>query len=106
MVGTLLSWAMAKRALLVTLASGFLALGAPPWAGADILPGTPTTTVPSSLFDPPPGTLSSPLPANQFLLPIEITGAIGLQDWSFDLNFDDSIVSPVDAGGLYQSVYQ
>ena len=105
MIRRLLFRAMAKRALLVALASGFLALVASPWAGAGILVGTPTTTVPSSLFDPL-NTLSSPLPANEFLLPIEITGAIGLQDWSFDLNFTDGVVSPVDAGGLYQSVYQ
>ena len=105
MIQGLLFPAVAKRALLVALASGFLALVAPPWAGAAILPGTTTTTVPSCLSDPL-GTLSSPLPANQFLLPIEITGASGLQDWSFDLNFTDGVVSPVDAGGFFQSVYQ
>ena len=70
-----------------------------------ISPGTPTTTVPSALFDPL-SSLSSPLPAGQFLLPIEISGANGLQDWSFDLLFDTSVVNPADDGGLYQSVYQ
>jgi hypothetical protein len=94
-----------KRGLLLALASGFLALVAPPWAEAGILPGTPTTSIPSSLFDPL-GSLSPPLPANEFLLPIEITSANGLQDWSFDLNFTDGVVTPVDAGGLFQSVYQ
>src|SRR5262245_55712117 len=93
-----------KRGLLAVLASGFLALIAPPSATAGILTGTPTTSIPSSLFDPL-GSLSSPLPANEFLLPIEITGANGLQDWSFDLNFTDGVVNPVDAGGLFQSVY-
>ena len=63
-----------KRAFLVALACAFLALVAPPWAGAGLLLGPPTTTVPSSLFDPV-GSLSSPLPGNEFLLPIEITGA-------------------------------
>ena len=107
MIRRVLCRAVAKRALLIALASGFLALVASPWAGAGILFGTPTTTVPSSLFDPlNPPTLSSPLPANEFLLPIEITGASGLQDWSFDLNFTAGVVSPLDAGGLYQSVYQ
>ena len=105
MIRRLLFRAMAKRALLVALASGFLALVASPWVGAGILPGTPTTSIPSSLSDPL-STLSSPLPANEFLLPIEITGANRLQDWNFDLNFTDGVVSPVDAGGLFQSVYQ
>lgn len=72
---------------------------------ATITPGLPTTSVPSDLFDPL-STLSSPLPDSEFLLPIEITGANGLQDWGFDLNFTDGVVIPVDAGGLYQSVYQ
>jgi hypothetical protein len=105
MIRRLLSRAMAKRALLAALASGFLALLIPPSAGAGLLLGTPTTTVPSSLIDPL-SSLSSGLPANDFLLPIEITGASGLQDWSFDLNFTDGVVSPADAGGLFQSVYQ
>jgi len=97
--------AAGKFALLVALANGFLALAFSPMTGAAILAGTPTTSVPSSLFDPL-GTLSSPLPANEFLLPIEITGAGGLQDWSFDLNFAAGIVAPLDVGGLFQSVYQ
>ena len=81
----------------------FLACGL---VGAAVIsPGTPTNTVPSSLFDPL-ATLSSPLPADEFLLPIEITGANGLQDWSYDLLFDASVVGPLDVGGLYQSIYQ
>src|SRR4029077_795351 len=72
---------------------------------AVITPGTPTTTVPAALFDPL-ATLTSPLPANEFLLPIKIAGANGLQDWSFDLTFDGSVVAPLDLFGLYQSVYQ
>jgi len=94
-----------KRAFLVALASAFLALVAPTWAGAGLLLGTPTTTVPTSLVDPL-GSLSTPLPDNEFLLPIEIVGASGLQDWSFDLNFADGVVTPLDVGGLFQSVYQ
>lgn len=70
-----------------------------------ISPGTPTNSVPGTLFDPL-STLASPLPADEFLLPVEITGANGLQDWSYDLLFDASVVSPLDVGGLYQSVYQ
>jgi len=93
-----------RGALIASLGFGLLALVATPWAGAGVTPGTPTTTVPSSLVDPL-GNLS-PLSPGQFLLPIEITGAIGLQDWSFDLNFNDTVVSPADVGGLFQSVYQ
>ena len=72
---------------------------------AVISPGTPTTNVPSSLFDPL-SSLSTPLPVNQFLLPVEITDVNGLQTWSFDLLFDASVVTPADDFGLYQSVYQ
>jgi len=72
---------------------------------AVIAPGTPTTSVPSSLFDPL-SSLSSALPVNQYLLPVEITGVNGLQDWSFNLLFEASVVTPADDGGLYQSVYQ
>ena len=70
-----------------------------------VTPGTPTTTVPTDLIDPV-STLSSPLPLGEFLLPIEISGAIGLQDWTFNLNFDSAVANPMDSGGLYQSVYQ
>lgn len=70
-----------------------------------IAPGAQTTSPPAALFDPF-ATLADPLPSGQFLLPIEITGASGLQSWSFDLTFDDTVVAPLDVGGLYQSVYQ
>ncbi len=70
-----------------------------------ITPGTPTTGVPVSLHDPL-ATLADPLPAGRFLLPVEVSGASGLLDWSFDLAFDDAVVAPLDAGGLFQHVYQ
>ena len=95
---------MAKRSTLRALVA-LLFLVVFGLARAAILPGTPTTTIPSSLVDPL-SSLSSPLPADAFLLPIEITGANGLQDWSFDLNFDDGVVAPLDVGGLFHSVYQ
>jgi PEP-CTERM motif len=72
---------------------------------AVIEPGTQTTSVPAAIYDPLL-TLTDPLPMGQFLLPIEITGASGLQDWSFDLTFDENVVAPLDVSGLYQSVYQ
>ena len=72
---------------------------------AVIAPGGQTTTVPATLYDPL-STLTAPLPAGQFLLPIEVTGAIDLQDWSFDLTFDGTVVAPLNLGGLYEGVYQ
>jgi hypothetical protein len=39
-------------------------------------------------------------------LPVDITGANGLQDWSFDLHFDASKVAPLDLSGLFNWVYQ
>lgn len=77
----------------------------PASAAPTISAGSPSTSVPAALYDPF-GSLVPPLPAEQFLLPVEITGATGLQDWGFDLTFDASVVSPIDVGGLYQSVYQ
>jgi hypothetical protein len=74
---------------------------------AVIAPGAQTTNVPAALDDPlTPATLVDPLPAGQFLLPIEISGASSLQNWSFDLTFDETVVEPLDVGGLYFSVYQ
>ena len=90
--------------LALWLAIAFSSLG-PNGNAAVISPGTPTTNVPSSLSDPL-STLSSPLSTGQFLLPVDITGANGLQDWSFDLHFDASRVAPLDLGGLFNWVYQ
>ena len=100
---------MLNRTLCLGVALAALVAVSMPRAEATVISaGTPTTSVPSSLSDPlsslpsPP----SPLPAGEFLLPIEITGAAGLQSWSFDVLFDDTIATPFDAGGLTQSVYQ
>ncbi len=73
---------------------------------ASISSGTQTNSIPGALVDPLSSLPPSPLSADDFLLPIEITGARGLQDWSFDLGFNASTVAPLDLGGLYQSVYQ
>lgn len=72
---------------------------------APITAGTPITQVPAALSDPL-ATLADPLPDGQWLLPIEIAGASGLQDWRFDLGFDASVVTLLGVGGLFQSVYQ
>src|SRR5262245_39596428 len=70
---------------------------------AIISTGTALTTVPPDLDDPLPPPLT--LGPGQFLLPIKITGAGGLQDWSFDLTFDGSVVTLVNLFDLYDSVY-
>jgi len=84
----------------------FLGLGlfAAPGRAAIISAGSPTTTVPAALDDPI-ATLTSPLPAGEILVPIVITGAAGLQNWSFDLTYNGSVVQPLDLGGFFQSVY-
>jgi hypothetical protein len=89
--------------LTLVLCLGFFAAAS---RAAIISAGTPTTTVPGALDDPLiPPTLTSPLPAGQILVPIEITGALGLQNWSFDLTYDGNVVQPLNVGGLFQSVY-
>jgi len=95
--------ALRRLLILPALAAAVFVSGA--LHAAVIAPGTQTSNVPVALYDPF-STLTDPLPAGQFLLPIEITGVSGLQNWSFDLTFDDSVVAPLDVGGLYQSVYQ
>lgn len=92
-----------RRTFVVALLLAFCSFAAVGRA-AVISPGSPTTTVPTDLDDPL-GSLTSPLPADQFLLPIVITGTNGLQDWIFDLTFDGSVVTLLDVGGLFQSVY-
>lgn len=98
-IGKALSGLLAVAALAVTLfVSGAV-------SAAVIAPGLQTSNVPVALSDPL-STLTDPLPVGQFLLLIEISGASGLQDWSFDLTFDGNVVAPLDVGGFFQSVYQ
>lgn len=80
---------------LVLTAAGLL-----PMAGAQALvisAGSPVTVVPDYV--------SAVLGAEQFLLPIEVREAANLQDWSFDLVFDPTVVRQVDLGGFYYGVY-
>lgn len=88
---------------LETLAAAALAFVGPLHA-AVITAGTATATVPAALSDPL-ATLVDPLPAGRLLLPIEVAGAVDLQDWRLDLAFDAGVVAPLDVGGLYPSVY-
>jgi hypothetical protein len=68
-------------------------------SAAIISPGTPTTTVPPELADgsylAPPG-ITVTLGANQFLLPVVITGALNTPNFVFDLTYDSSVVQQVD----------
>jgi len=74
-----------------------------------ISPGAPTITVPTYLSD---GSypyafpnLPTTLASDQFLLPVDISGAAGLQSWQFDLSFDNTVVQEVDpfdgTSGIY-----
>jgi hypothetical protein len=99
---------MLKRTTLSTLAFAALLMLAPCQAGAApmISAGTPTTSVPTYLFD---GSylfgITVALGLDQFLLPVGITGAAGLQTWQFDVTFDNSVVQEVDpfdgTSGIY-----
>jgi len=48
---------------------------------------------------------SIPIPAGTFLVPVQISGAAGLQNWQFDLLFDNTVVQEVDpldgSSGIY-----
>jgi hypothetical protein len=88
-------------ALLVT--SGAVASG--PATATLITAGTPVDTVPAGLVDPF-FTLGDPLAPGQYLVPIHVTGAVGLVEWRFDLGFDAAVVAPLDLFGLFGSVYQ
>jgi hypothetical protein len=45
------------------------------------------------------------IPADTFLVPVQVSGALGLQDWQFDLVFDNTVVEVVDpldgSSGIY-----
>ena len=103
---------MPKRALLVFLAIVSLALLVPARAGADptISLGTPITNyadVPAYLTDGSYlfGIAVPTFGPDDFLLPVEISGAFNLQLWQFTLLFDNTVVSEVDpfdgSAGIY-----
>jgi hypothetical protein len=70
---------------------------APAAQAITVSPGSTTTTV--------PGYVGATLGPDQFLLPIAVTGAVGLQDWQFDLTFNPLVVQRADVGGFYQGVF-
>lgn len=71
-----------------------------------VVPGAPTTVVPSHLAD---GSylwgITASLAPSEFLLPVRISGALDLQSWQWDLHFDPAVVGQIDPGdgtaGLY-----
>lgn len=46
-----------------------------------------------------------PLPAGAFLVPVEISSAVNLQSWQFDLLFDNTVVEEVDTGDGSSGIY-
>jgi hypothetical protein len=88
---------MPKRALFLAVAIG-LAILAPPSAEA-----VPIISVGSFPASPPP--YLPPPPAGTFLVPVEITGAANLQNWQFDLLFDNTVVEEVDPGDGSFGIY-
>jgi len=102
---------MRKRALAIfyiSLAIAVLALLAP-WVRADpvISPGIPTVNVPAYLAD---GSYlfatTASLGPDEFLLPVEISDAVDLQNWQFDLLFDNAVVQEVDPGDGSSGIYE
>ena len=98
---------MSKRTLWSLCFLALLVMLQPQRVEATVIsPGAPTTTVPSYLSD---GSylfgITVALGADQFLLPVDISGAAGLQSWQFDLSFDNTVVQEVDpfdgTSGIY-----
>jgi hypothetical protein len=86
-----------SRFLVVAAAvAAFTCIGAPPADAAVISVGAFPDLAPAPSISIPSGT---------FLVPIEVTGADGLDTWVFDLTFDPAVVEVVDLGdgtsGLY-----
>jgi hypothetical protein len=68
--------------------------------------GIPTTSVPSYLTD---GSylfgITVSLGPDQVLLPVEITGTANLQNWQFDVLFDNTVVQEVDPSDGTSGIY-
>ena len=78
------------------LSACLLAVTSGPGAAASLSIGTPLATAPGYL---------PPLAPDTFLVPIEVSGAVGLQTWQFSLHFDNTVVEEVDpfdgSAGIY-----
>jgi hypothetical protein len=90
---------MHARLLSFGLGMAMLMLSASNAMAIIIVGGSPITIAPSYV--------DATIGLNQFLLPIEVTGAAGLQSWSFDLSFDPNVVQLADLGGItsFSGVY-
>ena len=97
------------RAFTIVSVAAFISFGAA--AGPIISVGTPITNdadVPSYLTD---GsylfgiTVPSLVPPDDFLLPVDISGASKLQSWQFTLLFDNTVVQEVDPGDGSSGIY-
>lgn len=89
---------MSKHGLLLAVAIGLAALSSASRAGAD-----PIISVGSFPASPP--SYLPPPPAGTFLVPVDISGASGLQNWQFDLLFDNTVVEEVDPGDGSSGIY-
>ena len=89
---------MPKRRWFIALALASFAMLVSPQAGSTITPGAPTTSVPTYLTDGSYlfGITVPPLSPDEFLLPVNIKGASNLQNWVFDLSFNNTVVQEVD----------
>lgn len=84
---------------LATIALVVLVVTVPLCAQAD-----PVISVGSFPVTPPPSYLPTP-PAGTLLVPIDITGASNLQNWQFDLLFNNTVVQEVDPGDGSSGIY-
>ena len=101
---------MARRTSLVFLAVASFTLFALPVSADPIISvGTPITSnadLPSYLTDGSyPFGITVSLSPGEFLVPIDISGAVNLQTWQFDLLYSDAVVQQVDPGDGSFGVY-
>ena len=104
---------MNKKQLLIyaTLVLTILCAGARQAAAVAVIsPGTPITNdgdVPAYLRDGSYlfGITVPTLGSDDFLLPVEISGAASLQSWQFTLTFDNTVVSVLDPSDGTSGIY-
>jgi hypothetical protein len=64
----------------------------------------PTISLGSFPVNPPPSYLPAPA-TGTFYVPVDIAGAFDLQNWQFDLLFDNTVVEEVDPGDGSSGIY-
>ncbi len=90
---------MLKRVLFIVFSVLLLTVTNAPDTKAD-----PIISVGSFPVSPPPAYLPPP-PAGTFFVPVDISGAADLQNWQFDLFFDNMVVNEVDPGDGSSGIY-